>query len=525
MNEHRRAMATACGLALLGLACVAWRSGQRQRMPGVRGDSFWRLTYEIDLEPAGPGALVRIALPENTAKCRVYQASYTHPDLWMDTTRGRHTEGRQATALALYPPRRARFVATFDIHVSEWHAYARKGTALSTSERARALKQARPTEANSALAADVAARLLAGKLKKDEAVERIFSYCADELRLAAQGSTADAADALQAGAADPLGRAKAMVALCRACRIPARLVAGFVLEPAPDAKPHVWVEAQVAKRWAPYDPTNGYRRELPATFLPVCWDSAHVVRPSKMRACRSSFSIEKVRSPAGLPDVTENRLLGLTDLTYLPLGMQRTLSLLLLLPVGALITALLRNVVGLQTFGTFTPALLALGLVDADVRTGALVLVLVLGVGLTTRLVLSHLALLMVPRLSLVLTVVVVCMALAAIALHHTGLTASRAAVVFPVVILTMMIERFHVSAEEDGRAKAVRSLLSTLGVGLCCLALLRWDALSRLMLTYPESQFFVMAALILIGRYGGYRLTELLRFRGLTGTGPQGGV
>jgi hypothetical protein len=39
-------------------------------------------------------------------------------------------------------------------------------------------------------------------------------------------------------------------------------------------------------------------------------------------------------------------------------------------------------------------------------------------------------------------------------------------------------------------------------------------EYLSQILLGYPELLLFVAAALLLIGRYTGYRLTELWRFR-----------
>ncbi len=44
---------------------------------------------------------------------------------------------------------------------------------------------------------------------------------------------------------------------------------------------------------------------------------------------------------------------------------------------------------------------------------------------------------------------------------------------------------------------------------------------MGRTLLFYPELHLFTVAALILVGRYTGYRLTELWRFRDLTGPKP----
>jgi hypothetical protein len=42
------------------------------------------------------------------------------------------------------------------------------------------------------------------------------------------------------------------------------------------------------------------------------------------------------------------------------------------------------------------------------------------------------------------------------------------------------------------------------------------WDRLEFLMFVYPELLLVLLGATLLIGRYSGYRLTELFRFRAL---------
>jgi hypothetical protein len=186
-------------------------------------------------------------------------------------------------------------------------------------------------------------------------------------------------------------------------------------------------------------------------------------------------------------------------------------------------TALLRNIVGIRTFGTFTPALIALSFVQADWRTGTLALVVILGVGVLAQLGLNKLKILMVPRLGIILTLVILLMVLGVSILDYLGLTPTASATLLPMVILTMMVERFNVMAEEDGYAEAFKVLGGTLVAAICCLLLLRVDFLSRLVLVFPEVPLIVAAALLLIGRYAGYRLTELWRFRDFASSAMKG--
>jgi len=204
-------------------------------------------------------------------------------------------------------------------------------------------------------------------------------------------------------------------------------------------------------------------------------------------------------------------------LTRLPPSMQEIVSLILLLPIAALITTIFRNIIGIQTFGTFTPSLIAMSFIHADWRTGTIVLFIVLSVGILARWLLNKLQLLMVARLSIILALAVLCMVLAVSVLDYLSLTPSASAVVLPIVILTMMIERFNIIAEEDGLPNALKTFATTILVAACCFLVMKVAWVGRLALIFPEVQLFNIAILLLIGRYSGYRLSEIWRFRDIT--------
>jgi len=84
-----------------------------------------------------------------------------------------------------------------------------------------------------------------------------------------------------------------------------------------------------------------------------------------------------------------------------------------------------------------------------------------------------------------------------------------------------MTVERVYLTAEEDSPTFAVQLLAATILVAFCCYLLLRWSDVGRMLLIYPELHLFTIAVLVLLGRYTGYRLVELWRFRDLIDKGP----
>lgn len=191
----------------------------------------------------------------------------------------------------------------------------------------------------------------------------------------------------------------------------------------------------------------------------------------------------------------------------------RTVEFLLLLPPATLLVCFFRNVIGLTSFGVFAPALLGLAFREVQSPLGIFVVLTIIAAGWWLRRGLNELHLLQVPRTSLLLSCIVV-MLLVLISVTNNGGT--QAITLFPLVILTGIIERFWAMEEENGAANSIGALASTFIISLSVWLLTTQTAVSAWLLDYPETLGFVMAAQILIGRYTGFRIVELYRFREL---------
>src|SRR5690606_19793011 len=106
----------------------------------------------------------------------------------------------------------------------------------------------------------------------------------------------------------------------------------------------------------------------------------------------------------------------------LPLQTQDVYKILLMVPIGAFIMLLLRNIVGIKTFGTFMPVLIAISFKWTSLVAGIALFMLVVGMGLLVRFYMERLKLLLVPRLTAVLIVVVLIMALVSVVSNRLGL-------------------------------------------------------------------------------------------------------
>ena len=202
------------------------------------------------------------------------------------------------------------------------------------------------------------------------------------------------------------------------------------------------------------------------------------------------------------------------SLFSLPQHAQSVYHVLLTVPLGALLIVLIRNVVGFRTFGTFMPVLIALAFRETGLAWGVGLFVLILSLGLAVRFYLETLQLLLVPRLAAMLICVVLLMALLSVAGQRLGLYQGLAVALFPMVILTLTVERMALTWEELGAAEALSQAAGSLAVAVLGHAVMSNAWLNHLVFVFPESLLLVLAAVLLLGRYTGYRLTELWRFR-----------
>ncbi len=204
----------------------------------------------------------------------------------------------------------------------------------------------------------------------------------------------------------------------------------------------------------------------------------------------------------------------LNPLTLLPLDVQDTFRILVLVPLGISLLVFLRQFVGIATIGTFMPVLIGVSFRETGPLVGALVFTLLVAIGLVVRMYFEHLRLLLVPRLAAVVVVVVMAIILLAVAFNQFDIDIGSSASLFPLVILAMTIERMAIAWEELSPRDAILKGIGSLFIAIICHFLMTNSALEHVFYTFPELLFVVLAVMLLMGKYTGYRLSELVRFR-----------
>ena len=303
--------------------------------------------------------------------------------------------------------------------------------------------------------------------------------------------------------------------------IHARAVHGLRLETQRRDAPIIhWLEVYDNNRWMSYQPISG-ERGVPEDYL--AWWKGMEPPVQAQGAKNLQISLSVVRSEEAALQLAVEKgmlkkplLLGYS-LFSLPVQTQAVYRVALLVPVGVLFLVILRNVIGIRTFGTFMPVLIALSFRETRLLWGIFIFTTLVGIGLLIRLYLEHLKLLVVPRLAAILIVVIGLMALLSVLTHKLGLERGLSVALFPMVIITMTIERMSIVWDELGAFETIKQGVGSIIAAAIAYFIMSIHYVEHLVFVFPELLLILLAATILLGRYAGFRLLELRRFKALT--------
>lgn len=323
---------------------------------------------------------------------------------------------------------------------------------------------------------------------------------------------------------DPSRRKKAELAadLVSLARVPARAVHGVPLEGLRRNVGAVhWLEVFIDGQWRPFNPSDG-GQAAPANAMPWWRGKIPLVRIEGAAGAGFEIATSQAYEMALHTALLRGKEVGSGFVEFsvmgLPIQMRAVYQVLLTIPIGIMVLVVLRNVVGMSTFGTFMPVLMAMAFRETELLWGVALFTVVCGIGLMVRFYLEQLKLLLVPRLAAVVIVVIAIMAVLSVLSNKIGFDRGLSVALFPIVILAMTIERMSIVWEERGARESFRQAAGSIAVAMICYAVMNLALIQHLFFVFPELLLIVLAVTLLLGRYSGYRLVELPRFKILAG-------
>ena len=266
--------------------------------------------------------------------------------------------------------------------------------------------------------------------------------------------------------------------------------------------------------WRLYDTRTGFVGETDNLLL---WQTDTPAVLEVLGGFRSRVSFSMISQPRSMLALTEQQTPGYDISLYsLPVAEQGMFKLIMLLPVGALVVVFMRLMIGVRTAGTFMPVLIALAFLQTKLLPGVVSLVLVVSIGLVIRSYLSALNLLLVARIATLVILVIGIISVVSVLSYRLGMIGGLTITFFPMIILAWTIERMSIIWEEEGPREVLIQGGGSLLVAVLAFLLMDQALVRHLAFNFPELHFCVLALVMLIGRYTGYRLLELTRFASL---------
>ena len=328
---------------------------------------------------------------------------------------------------------------------------------------------------------------------------------------------ADEIAALLDRATGDVGRLELVRQLLRSQGVPARIAGGvYLAEARRRVELHRWLEYHIDGEDFRYFPDGA-----PSRFFTIWYGSKPLIDASGVDNLEMQIALSGRETAAA--DIAENapgpagtfgRAFGFSGL---PLTTQLVYQVLVTIPVGIALLVFLRQFVGFNTLGTFMPVLIGIAFRETALLNGVLLFSLLVALGLGLRFYLERLHLLLVPRLAVVLIFIVMAMAGFAILMTGANQAIGLSISLFPMVILTMTIERMSIVWEESSAGDALKQGLGSLAAASLAYLVMTNPQIEYLMYRFPELLLVLMGLCVLMGRYTGLRLSELWRFKALS--------
>jgi len=489
-------------------------------------ETAFRFTFKASFEGHGDPVRVRLVLPSTTERQTVSDELFNSCGMRFHVERIGETRRGVWEKEAPEGPHKIVYSCTVTVKPRVFRIPDFVPTVKSLPQRiSRYLLPSRGIQSEAREIRNLFATLVPEEKRKNAAavVRAAYDWCRRRIRSTDARGTTDALTCLRLGEGSCGGKSRLFTALCRAGGVPARTVKGVIMKKRPWRVTHVWAECFLGGHWVPFCPLNRHFAELPSNYLSLSRGGRPIF--THTRNINFSYVFEAQEKSTSPPHVRRATVASYLNLWYVLRQVRVPVSLLkiiLMIPVGALVVVLCRNVVGLETFGTFMPVLMAVAFRDTGLEWGLGLFGAILLLGGLVRWGLDKLQLLHTPRLAVLLTTVVFFVTALTLGGVVSGRVLPTRVSLFPLAVMTLTVERFALLLEEEGAARATKVVTGTLFVVACAFLLMNSHSLQVLVVTFPEVLLLVVALFIMIGRWRGIRLSEYLRFRDLILNGGQ---
>lgn len=182
--------------------------------------------------------------------------------------------------------------------------------------------------------------------------------------------------------------------------------------------------------------------------------------------------------------------------------------------VAGTVIAVMRNVVGIKTFGVFGPAIVALGLVKPGLFFGLALYIDIFLVAMLVSLLLHRIEISSSHRMAIVITMSALAITVLELIGETFHLNLLELSIFFPVLITSWLADRYVMQVTEIDWIEPSKKLLGTIIVIAIFFSVMMFTPLIRFIVFNPEIWGLIVIINIVVSMKINLRLMEYIRFR-----------
>ena len=196
------------------------------------------------------------------------------------------------------------------------------------------------------------------------------------------------------------------------------------------------------------------------------------------------------------------------------------------LVLAATVIAVLRNIVGIKTFGVFGPVIIAFGMSSAGLLWGLALYIDVFLIAMATSLALYSLGMPSSHRMATVITTTVIAITVLELLAETYHVTVLEEAILFPVLITSWLADRYVKLVKEGDWLVPSKRLLGTFATVIVAFAVISYHPLLRFIALNPETWGLLILLNVFLALKVDFRLSEYARFKpAIRASGKRGDI
>lgn len=202
---------------------------------------------------------------------------------------------------------------------------------------------------------------------------------------------------------------------------------------------------------------------------------------------------------------------------------ESTLVLLLMLPLIATLVGVARHIIGIKSFGIFTPVILSVAFasISNNPQTNLIYGLTITAVAIAGSVLMQYIMdvnkykifrLHYLPKLGIIMTAVAISLIL--MLLVAGSLDKNFAQIQpLPLFLIVTLVEDFITKSFKKGAKSALGITIETISLSLIGYFLIIFEPLRNLLLSHPELVLITIVINFIVGKFAGLRMKEYFRF------------